>query len=101
MSIRLVVDRYTGDDSDKLTATPRAAHWTGGHTVAPPDADQHRALLWARQAVKNSARRTQAAIADAGTCWQAAVEGVWWVSALDDLLTHLVGEGIYVRPQGR
>lgn len=89
-SVRLEVDQYTGDDGDRRFAPSRTAHWTGGHAVAPPDPEQLRALHWARQAITASAHRTQAAIGDAAASWQCAVEGVWWVSALDDLFWRLV-----------
>lgn len=94
-SVRLEVDQYTGDDGDWRFAPSRTAHWTGGHVVAPPDPEQLRALHWARQAITASAHRTQAAIGDAAASWQCAVEGVWWVSALDDLFWRLVGQQVY------
>ncbi len=71
------------------------ARWTDGYTVTTPEPGRLRAMHWARQAITAAGVRSQATSSDAFATWTAAVEAVWWVAALDDLLDKVVGKEKY------
>jgi hypothetical protein len=73
----------------------RTARWTDGYAVATPAHGPMRAMHWARQAVTAAGVRSEATSSDAFATWTAAVEAVWWVAALDDLLDKVVGKKEY------
>lgn len=85
------VTQPSGDDRYPWTT----AQWTNGFQVATPEPSRLRALYWARRAVAAAGARVEATSSDAFATWTAAVEAVWWVAALDDLLYKLVGPKEY------
>lgn len=56
-----------------------------------PTEEQLRAWTWARRAVGEAAARCGNNSSDAFKTWTAAVEGVWWVLALDEELKEHFG----------
>lgn len=83
----------TGDASGSFPS--RTAEWIDGFSVEPPGSERLRAVHWARQAATAASARAQSTSSDAFATWTAAVEGVWWVAALDDILDQLVGATRY------
>lgn len=83
------------EHSADLAYPSRTARWTGGYAVATPAPGRMRAMRWARQAVEAAGSRSQSTSSDAFATWTAAVEAVWWVAALDDLLDKVVGKEEY------
>jgi hypothetical protein len=88
MALEVIGHSADGDPS-------RTARWTDGYTVTTPEPGQLRAMHWARQAITAAGVRSQATSSDAFATWTAAVEAVWWVAALDDLLDEIVGKTAY------
>ncbi len=87
----LEVTEHSADRADPS----RTARWTDGYAVATPAPERMRAMHWARQAVEAAGVRSQSTSSDAFATWTAAVEAVWWVAALDDLLDKVVGKEEY------
>ncbi len=52
-------------------------------------------MHWAHRAIAAAADRGEVNRDDAFATWTAAVEAVWWVAALDDLLDKVVGKEAY------
>ena len=73
----------------------RTARWTDGLAVTSPESGRLRAMHWAYRAITAAAARGEANRDDAFATWTAAVEAVWWVAALDDLLDTVVGKKEY------
>lgn len=83
------------DDGSCDGLPSRTARWVDGYYVPTPDLMRLRTLHWARQAVALAGARSEATRSDAFATWTAAVEAVWWVAALDDLLDKIVGPAVY------
>jgi hypothetical protein len=71
----------------------RAGEWAGLKAVPVlPNEDQLRALRWSRRALSEAWGRCANSTMDAFGTWTAAVEGVWWVLALDEELAAQIGQ---------
>lgn len=84
----------TGQSADSAWPS-RTARWTDGLAVATPESGRLRAMHWAHRAIRAAAARGEVDGDDAFATWTAAVEAVWWVAALDDLLDEIVGKTAY------
>lgn len=71
----------------------RQGQWIGLKTApALPNDDQLRALFWSRRALSEAWGRCGNSGADAFRSWTSAVEGVWWILALDEELSAQIGQ---------
>lgn len=62
--------------------------WSGIPAIpAPPEHDQLRAMHWSKRALGEAWGHCGNSTGDAFRSWTAAVEGVWWALALDEVLT--------------
>ena len=84
----------TGQSADSAWSS-RTARWTDGLAVATPESGRLRAMHWAHRAIRAAAARGEVDRDDAFATWTAAVEAVWWVAALDDVLDKVVGKEKY------
>lgn len=79
--------------------------WANGATPRQPDFDRLRGIGWARRALVAARSRCLQRADDGFETWTAAVEGVWWALALDDVLLATVGPAYRlareVDPDGR
>ncbi len=70
----------------------RVGIWSGIPAIpALPEHDQLRAMHWSKRALGEAWGRCGNNTGDAFRSWTAAVEGVWWALALDEVLTTHMG----------
>lgn len=66
------------------------ARWQDEWALSP-DEDLATAVAWSRAAI-SEARHRQLSTNNARLAWTAAVEGVWWALALDEVLMEAIGD---------